>query len=114
MLSLEVPWQAVLCWAVVPSTSSAPLGHPHPSSGTHCAQEHKGRYPWVPTWAGESGASHLGEELLAGTGQSLRALLLPKTFSASASFLLHTLMRQSQKLAHRAEQPPLPGAPRHS
>lgn len=32
MLSLEVPWPAALCWAVAPSTSSTPLGHPHPSS----------------------------------------------------------------------------------
>lgn len=38
-----------------------------------------------------------GRGVVEGTGQSLGALLLPKTFSASASCLLHTLMRQSQK-----------------
>lgn len=84
-----------------------------PSAWTHYAWEHMGRYPWVLTWAGGPGASHLGEGLVGGTGQSPGALLLPKT-SASASFLLHTLMRQSQKLAHRPEQHPPPWSPRHS
>lgn len=64
-----------------------------PTAWTHCARE-------------ISPGSHLGRRVrsipcgrrvVGGTGQSLGALPLPKTFSASASCLLHTLMRQSQK-----------------
>lgn len=37
-----------------------------PSAWTYHAWEHMGKYPWVPTWAGGSGASHLGEGLVGG------------------------------------------------
>jgi len=103
MLSPGVPWPAALCWAAVLSTSSAPLGCPHPirylpSAWSQEAQEQVGKdIPGFPTWAQGPGASNPAEELVGGTEQSLggHAPTLDLHSISKMSFP-HTLVRHPQ------------------